>query len=271
MAIAAAPGSRTIERALSVLDAFTGEERQWRTTRLAERCGLPIATTHRIVHVFESYGYLTRDQRSGAYALGPAAAGLACDEEPPLEALRAAALPGLRTLARATGSRVSASALARSRDYRLEVVALTGETDARGRSGSALGPAVLALHAGASSKALLAQLGAEELDVLLGRRLERVGPRTITMPEQLRRQVAATRRRGWAFSCEETAARRWAVAVPVPCPGGEACALAASAPLTELEPKVARQRVLGLMLAARSLRRRLAAEATEHRGEPQAA
>ncbi|MQA74338.1 MAG: helix-turn-helix domain-containing protein [Solirubrobacterales bacterium] len=256
------PGSRTIKRALCLLDSFTVREPTWRTTNLAENCGLPIPTTHRILRMLERFEYVVRDP-SGAYGLGPAAASLARSDLPFAE-LRAQALPALRAIHRATSERVSLRVLAESRDHSYEVC-VVGRAGRDGRvrprpSGSRIDP----LHAGASSKALLAQLGNEDLARAIRRGLERVGPATITRPARLRRELAAIRRRGWAFSREETAAGTWAVAVPLAGPSpSSACAVAVSGPLARCDAERARSHISVLARGARWLSNGLEAELGE--------
>jgi DNA-binding IclR family transcriptional regulator len=84
---------------------------------------------------------------------------------------------------------------------------------------------IIPLHAGASSKALLAFLGDAVLDAVLAAPLEHLASRTITDPDVLRREVATIRRRGWAFSREETNEGAWGVAAPVLGPDGIAVAV----------------------------------------------
>lgn len=252
-------GSRTIERALCVLDEFTHSRPRWRTTDLAHQCELPVPTAHRILRVLASYGYLTREPNTGAYVLGPSAATLA-----PAEPIAAdhgeAALPALRAIARATDERASLAALSESRDHGLEVGAEGGGAETRD-------PEPRPLHAGAPSKVLLAEISGAELADLIGRGLEPVGPATITRPPRLRHEVAAVRRRGWAFSREERIPRRWALAVPVTRPGGAALALAISAPLEHFDRHRARRHLSVLRLAARRLAERLD-DRDIPRGEP---
>jgi IclR family acetate operon transcriptional repressor len=251
------PGSRTIDRAFRALDSFTLTEPRWRTTDLAEHCALPVPTTHRILRMLERFGYVVRDS-AGEYSLGPTAAGFD-RAEGRLEELRRMALPQLRAVGRATGERASLVALAESRDHAREVCAIdpAPEAGALGRGSSSPRP----LHAGASCKALLAQLGDEDLARALARGLEPVGPATITRPARLRRELAAIRRRGWAFSCEETAASTWAVAVPLPAP--TPCALAVSASVDRCNAERARRHVSVLARGARWLSNRLEDERAE--------
>ena len=244
------PGARTIERALTVLDSFAGAQRQWRTSRLAEHCDLPVPTTHRILRVLESFGYVARDPGSRTYTLGPRAAQLA-HEASLLTDLRSVCWPTLRALRNATGSRASASVLSEARDRRLEAAALC-ETAEEPDGGDGV-----PLHAGASSRALLAQLPDREVNAILDGGLERLAPGTETEATRIWREVAATRRRGWAFSREETATGTWGLAAPVQVPGRGACALAIGGALEDFDRDEARRRVAALSLSARALAVRL--------------
>jgi DNA-binding IclR family transcriptional regulator len=245
-----APGSRTIKRALIVLDSFTVTQHRWRTTSLADHCGLPVPTTHRILRVLESFGYVTRGPE-GAYSLGPSAVNLARHDRPQTE-LAAAARGTLRRLHRATGERVLLTALSESRDSGCEVCSI-GDRGGSSPLNGELARRTRPLHAGAPAKVLLAELSRDEAARVIGRGLAPVGPATITNAPRLERELAAIRRRGWAFSREEATPRRWAVAVPVPRPHGPACALAISAPLERFDPDRARRHLAMLKLAARPL------------------
>jgi DNA-binding IclR family transcriptional regulator len=175
-----------------------------------------------------------------------------------------AALPALRSVARATGERTALAALAESRDHALEVCAVSA-----GEQASAVppDPEIRPLHAGAAAKVLLAEISSAEFAKLVGRGLDPVGPATITRPPRLRREVAAIRRRGWAFSCQERMPQRWALAVPIRTAGGAASALAISAPLGRFDRDQARRHLSVLNLAAGALAERLRARETK-RGEP---
>jgi len=258
--VAVSSGSRTIERALSVLDAFTVTQHRWRTTSLAEHCGLPVPTTHRMLRMLESFGYVSRDHH-GAYCLGPSAVNLARHESPPAE-LGSAARETLHGLHRATGERVSLATLSVARDHGCEVCAIDASLQADPFE-APLAPRTRPLHAGAPAKILLAGLSGDEVARVIGRGLSPVGPATITKPIRLRRELAAIRRRGWAFSREETTPRRWAVAVPVRGPDGTTCALAISAPVERFDRDRARRHLAVLKLAAGPLGERLGEEGEE--------
>src|SRR3954453_4642022 len=63
------PGASVTSRALAVLGAFDGRHRRLRLTELAERAGLPVPTTHRLVGELLDWGALARTP-DGSYVVG---------------------------------------------------------------------------------------------------------------------------------------------------------------------------------------------------------
>lgn len=249
---------RTIERALSVLDSFTIEESRWRTSDLARHCKLPVPTVHRIVAVLESFDYLRRDPATREYRLGPRAAGLGgtAPRAAGIDGLWRAARPVLRSLDIATRERVVLAATTDAGDSGIELDAGGLDDPASGplRPDERRGP----LHAGAPFKALLALMPPAEADAVIGRGLEPVGPAAITEPSLLRAELATIRRRGWAFSREETQEGRWSVAVPVLDRAGRVrCSLGVEVPLSRLDLDLARHHLALLRRSARTLTPRI--------------
>jgi len=71
------------------------------------------------------------------------------------------------------------------------------------------------LHCMAAGKAILAHLDEERLDAILSRDLEAVTEKTITDPEELRRELETIREEGVAFSSEEAVRGIRGIAAPV--------------------------------------------------------
>ncbi|MEU6558467.1 IclR family transcriptional regulator [Nocardia nova] len=69
-------GAQSIDRALAVLDCFAATS-GLSVTAAAQRLGLPVSTTHRIVQSLVRGGLLEREGRSGRYRVGAGAAVLA--------------------------------------------------------------------------------------------------------------------------------------------------------------------------------------------------
>ncbi|MFL5870193.1 MAG: IclR family transcriptional regulator [Solirubrobacterales bacterium] len=238
-------------------------------TTIAEQSALPVPTAHRILRVLERHQYVVRDPASAEYSLGPAAASFA-REDPLVASLRRAAAPALRALGSAAGERPVLAGLPESRDHAVEISVADGDPSVM-RGATARSAAARPLHAGASAKVLLAQLTNDELARVLARGLEPIGPATMTSAARLRREVTAIRRRGWAFSREETAVGTWGLAVPVRRPYESAFAIGISAPL-ECFDRVRAARYLTLLAGvARQVAGELHAECASVAGAGEAA
>ncbi|MBD0290539.1 MAG: IclR family transcriptional regulator [Thermoleophilia bacterium] len=214
------PTLQALERAFRVLDLFTSEAPEWTTTEIARATRLPVATAHRILAFLRSRRYVERDERTKRFRLGLAALRLGERARVVLD-LRAAARPVLVRLARETDetallvvpSEQRTSSICLERVESSQPLRLTAEPGRR-----------LPLHAGASQKALLAFMSAEEIEAVLRGPLERMCRATVTDPDALRGQLAEIRRRGWAISFEETNVGAWGVAVPLLAIDGSATA-----------------------------------------------
>jgi DNA-binding IclR family transcriptional regulator len=170
-----------------------------------------VPTAHRILAALAGRRYLARDERTRRFRLGPAALALGERARAMLD-LREAALPVLRRLARETDETalLTVPNCDRDRSVCLERV----------ESSQALRLSVepgrrLPLHAGASQKALLAFLGADEIERVLAGPLQQVCRATIVDAQSLRADLREIRDRGWALSLEETNVGVWGVAVPL--------------------------------------------------------
>ena len=80
------------------------------------------------------------------------------------------------------------------------------------------------LHAGASSKILLAYLSAEEQDRIMEGGLPRYTENTITDPIQLKKELAGIREKGYAYSDQELDSGAKAIAAPIRDHSGKAIA-----------------------------------------------
>ena len=210
----AAPGGQTvagIERALDVLALF-GESttRALGVTEIAQRLGLSKTVVHRILASFRTKGFVDLDETTRRYSLGPKILFLGLDYLDGLDVLEVVR-EVMAPLSSATTETVAFSL--RNQGTRVFVDQVTPPREVRmqvplGRP--------CPLHAGASSKALLAFLPREEVDAYLDKgRLERVTTRTVVDPRRLRRELTSIREAGYASSYGERAEGAAAVASPV--------------------------------------------------------
>jgi IclR family transcriptional regulator, KDG regulon repressor len=206
-----APSLQVLERTFAVLDCFVADHPEWTTTELAQKVDLPIATAHRILRVLLARGYLARDPHTKRFRLGPAAMRLGTIAREGLD-LRRAARPVLVELVRSSDETALLTVLDDPPEAGLCVERV--ETSQRLRLSIERGSRT-PLHAGASQKAILAYLPAEELELLLTRPHERLSEHTVTDPVKLRADVEGIRARGWAISYGENDVGAWGLAVPI--------------------------------------------------------
>ena len=104
------PGTRAVQRVLSLLRVFSQGKSRLSLTELSEATGLSKATAHRMLSTLEREGFLVRASESSEFQLGPEMIVLGARA---LEAvdLRSVARPELRRLAETTGADASLEAL----------------------------------------------------------------------------------------------------------------------------------------------------------------
>jgi DNA-binding IclR family transcriptional regulator len=203
---------KAVEKSLRVLDQFTFARPEWGLLELSEVSQLPVSTLHRIVTVLKRNGLLTQDRDTKKYRLGYGAIELGRRAAASLP-IRRVADSVMHRLAEATGETIVLTVLNDVRDRAVCIERIESRFDLRLH----LDVGTMSyLHAGASSKVLLAYLPDREVDQLA----ERVGfpklaPGTIDTLDALKVELHKIRERGYAFSREETDVGAWGVAAPV--------------------------------------------------------
>jgi IclR family transcriptional regulator, KDG regulon repressor len=198
-----------LERTFVVLSLFTPEKREWTVTEIARACGLPVPTVYRIVSALQRNGFLSRQNDSKRYWLGPAILRLGRTAAMSAN-LRVVSRPVLRDIAMrikgtsvlTTVSESGCSAICLERVDSREPLRLSVQP---GRE--------VPLYAGASQKMLLANLPVMDKNRILDAPLKQLCTRTIIDADSLRTELNSIHRRGWAASCEETNRGVWGLAV----------------------------------------------------------
>jgi DNA-binding IclR family transcriptional regulator len=211
--LGALPGkgrNSTADRAIDVLLLFDDQGPVLSALDVSERLAMPRSTTYRYLQSLRSYGLVEDDSSSGGFRLGPRVLQLARMARKGL-ALPEVALPCMRELAELTGEAV----LLTRRSERQVVCVERVESRHRIRLTYERGT-VLAPHAGASAKVLLAWLPEHELDELLRRaELTRYTERTVIEPAALRAELATIRQAGYAISYGEVDPGVRGIAAPI--------------------------------------------------------
>ncbi|SDL25418.1 transcriptional regulator, IclR family [Glycomyces sambucus] len=213
---AQAPPKGSLDRALEIFDVLTARGTAT-TAELVAAVGASRSAVYRLVERLQAAEYLTA--ADGRWRLGPAAARMAMAAVQHMDVF-AAAPPLLRDLAAGTGETVNLGVL--SGDEIVFVFRELGRHAVQVRS--ELG-ARRPLHATAVGKAYLSGLAPDRCDALIaGLRLERFTDATITDPDALRAEIAATRRRGWSEERGEFDAGSTCFGAPVFEQSGEVAA-----------------------------------------------
>lgn len=224
---------RSITRIADILNCFSVEEPALNLTAISQRLGLPKSTAHRLLAALANQGFLMRDASGRGYRLGYQLLHWGMVAQSALD-LRAEALPIMRDLSRTIDETVILSVRDGTRGLYLEIVESVHPVRLAMQVGQQL-----RLHAGASSKVLLAFLPEAEMErVLGGIELLPLAPQTITDRALLCAELDAIRRRGYATSFEETDLGAMGIAAPVTDHTGRAVAgIGIAAPLARIPPE----------------------------------
>ena len=199
-----------IERAVDVLFLFASEKRTLGVTEIANAIGLSKAVVHRILTSLRERDLLATDPETRRYTLGPAVLKLATAYRDQLD-IRTLALDEMRRLSSRTNETTTLSV--RHGNRRVYVAQITPPREVKMTvpiGGS------FPLHAGASSKALLAWLSEGETDLYLTENpLNALTLSTIVDKDQLRAELRQIRQQGFAASLGERHADAGSVAAPI--------------------------------------------------------
>jgi IclR family transcriptional regulator, KDG regulon repressor len=246
---------QAIERAVSILNAFSPEDPELGVTELAERLGLHKSTVHRFMVNLDAAGLVERNPRSGRYRLGLRIfelGGLVMQQMN----LWDEALPFLEGLVHDTGETGHLAVLDGGEAIYIERV----EARRALRVPSAIGRGYPA-HATNLGKVLLADLPPERVEEIVAERgLAAYTPNTITELEQLEAELDRIRAVGYAVDNEEYDEGLRCIGAPVRDHSGHVvAALGIGGPVTRITPDRVDELAELVMTAARGLSRRLGA------------
>jgi DNA-binding IclR family transcriptional regulator len=214
------PGSRdngsatiaTVERAADILMHFASSPSpDLGVTEIAEELGLSKAAVHRVLASLRSRGLVDLDERTRRYSLGLSAMKLGLTYLERID-IRRIARPYLQELSDRTSETATLSIPVgdRHRIY-VDQVTPTREVIMTVTLGEPY-----PLHAGASSRALLAFMPEERIEAYINSGpLESLTARTIIDPQRLREDLEMVRKQGWAQSTGERKNGAASVAAPV--------------------------------------------------------
>lgn len=206
-----AGGTRSVERALSILLLFSRERTELGITEAAESLNLPKATVHRLITTLSDQGFLVREP-TGRYRLGPSLRFLGSlaivDGGQPIVATAMPFMESLRDVLDETVTLNVVREYARVCIEKLESSQAVRTVPEVGR--------LYPLYAGASGKVLLAFLPPEDIESVI-RNVPKSGVET-TRPfdgDALRSELDEIRRLGVATSERERTGHSVAASAPI--------------------------------------------------------
>jgi IclR family KDG regulon transcriptional repressor len=223
---------RAVERAMEILSTFDGEHEDRGVSEIAQATGLHKATTHRIMMTLLNGGFLERTMDGERFRLGLRAVELGLGALRRLD-VRRAAFPYMEQLVERFQETCDLSIFDRGWMLYVEVVHSEHSLTIAARIGRHL-PA----YCTASGRVFLAFLPPEVVAPILDAPLTPCTEQTITSPDQLREELAATRQRGYALDDEEFEAGIRAVSAPVrDIDGNVIAALSIPGPTNRMTPE----------------------------------
>ena len=201
------PGTRAVQRVLSLLRAFSDDRPTWNLTDLSAEVGLSMATAHRMLSVLEQEGFVARPAGGPDFQLGPEMIVLGALALKGVD-IRVVARPELQFLAETTGEDAYLESLVGT-----EVLVLDEE---RGRGLLGLGTEVgtrWPAHATATGKVLLADAEKAMAEPKDG--LHRMTAHTITSWKTWTETLSEVREQGYATNIEELEYGFHSVAAPI--------------------------------------------------------
>lgn len=189
---------QSIDRAAQILRCFSARTPTLGLSDIARQTGLSTSTTHRLLVALQQ-NQLVRQTPDNRYALGPLLIRLVRSGAVS-PSLREAARPSMTALRDAEEETVGLHMLLPD-DERVVVDQVESHLPLR-RTYTELGIPI-ALPYGAPGKVITAFLPSDRREAVLRRPLKHVTPATRVDPEELRREMEATRHTGYALSFAE--------------------------------------------------------------------
>jgi IclR family KDG regulon transcriptional repressor len=220
--------TQSIDRALTILEAFSSLQPEVGVQELAVKFGLTPSTVSRLLATLESHGFVEQDRFTGRFRLGLSALELGyCYAS--TNSLIIRAVPHLEALSQRLGLSAHLYGLAKGQLIRYMSVLNPPRQSLTG--GFRYHP-----HPTSAGKLLLANLDPEELQNLLATiELPAATDRSVTTVEELRRELAIVRQQGYGVDNEESRRGQACLSVPVrDATGTVIAAISISGPVSRL-------------------------------------
>ena len=199
----------SLEKAIRILSLFSVFRPSMDANEISKELGLPRSTVYRLIRVLMKYELMEQNTEYRGYRLG---IGLFQMGNIVKYQRRVGdiARPFMEELRNITKETVMLDVIEGHRAFVLREIEGTHPIRMTFDEGRAM-----PLHAGASSKVLLAYLSAEEQDRIIEEGLTRYTENTITDPVELKKELAKIRKNGYAYSDQELDVGARALSAPI--------------------------------------------------------
>lgn len=225
-----------LDRVSLILDCFSKPNVSLSVSEIARQTGLPKSTTSRLISSLVSHRFL--EYSDGKLVLGLRFFELGENASVP-QTLRRLTRAQMELLRHETGHTVQLAVLEGQHVVYLEILRARATPKLPSRVGGRV-PA----HATALGKAILAFSSPTLTETLVDGGLTKIGPRTITDPNQFRADLWTTRAEGVALDEEESTPNLYCVAVPILVGDKPVAAISVSAHGNDLDVKRTKETLL---------------------------
>jgi DNA-binding IclR family transcriptional regulator len=206
----------SVGKALALF-GLLGDHQTLRVTEVSRELSIAPSTAHRLLAMFEQFGFLHQEERNSVYTIGPALVEIATSITGHLD-IETAIRPHLIDLVREVNETALLCILRGDRSVYLDAVESTHGLRAVSQTGRSI-----AAYATAGGKALLAELSAPELRrIFPNEDLERLTHKTLATRTALQNELRRIRERGYAINADESELHFAACAAVVRDRGGSA-------------------------------------------------
>jgi len=203
--------TQSLAHGLAVLLLYDSSNPSFTVAEVSKRLGFSLSKAYRLIRTLVRHGFLQEGPVKPQYSLGLNVLKLGLLAQQNLN-LAVIAGPLMKELSLLTKETVLLTAINETRGICIERV----ESEEPIRYSLFQPGASLPLHAGASSKILMAYFPEEEWDRIIAKEgLKRYTDTTITEPEKLKAHLREIRKKGYAFSDHEVDRDVRAVAAPI--------------------------------------------------------
>lgn len=244
----------SVKKAATIIEAFTGGQREWTILELSRALGMPQPSVHHVLATFRELGWVAQDPTTKRYRLGIKLWEVGCAAVNFRE-VSESARPFLRELVEACGETAHLGMVPVENPGTVVYVDRVDSSQPV-RIVTMLGSRAPS-HSSAMGKAILAH-NPEFEAAALAEPLEKVTAYTIVEPELLREDLRQTRERGYSIGRGEFAGEMVGIAAPVfERAGAAALGVGIWAPAAQMTPDVIERAAPQVMAAARSISRAL--------------